>query len=384
MNNIIIYLSFLLFTTVSCQKVETQQLNIKVKTTEKKISIKPIYNEVLTIKKGDYDINNQTQKTYIQYKTLKLKIRYIEEKAYISISRENKLLVDWHPVQMNFFYDTTYEDAEKDIHLLLKGNDTNSGYILLPSFTEQFATYFVYQFKGKNLNYIGEFACNDFQKGTFYFDENSNSLYISFPDKKFKLDKIDDKSGIESSKYIIEKDIKRIKIIEKKVNNANLQKKPSSINIDRYINNEDFFIKNIDVDKDGVLDKIVSSNRYKGDSLLVFLANKNTGYKVALQTTNFSEDGGNQISDIKESANGFIIITLFPERSYLEKKYAIKYTNNKWILNTITSTSSSWQDSYNKKCIKKLNINLTNNVENIMNTIVNIPSDCKKIKRKSL
>ncbi len=65
-----------------------------------------------------------------------------------------------------------------------------------------------------------------------------------------------------------------------------------------YLNNEDFFIKTFDVNKDGITDKVVSNKPYQGENLFVFLGDKQGKYTLSLETRNFSEDGGNIINDI--------------------------------------------------------------------------------------
>ncbi|MGV2449362.1 SH3 domain-containing protein [Chryseobacterium sp.] len=104
-----------------------------------------------------------------------------------------------------------------------------------------------------------------------------------------------------------------------------------------YIDNEDYFIKTFDVNKDGISDKIVSNKPYQGENLFIFLGDKQGKYTLALETRNFSEDGGNVINDILPiSGNkGFSIKTSFPDRGYYEKEYHIILDNNTWLLKNI-------------------------------------------------
>ena len=103
-------------------------------------------------------------------------------------------------------------------------------------------------------------------------------------------------------------------------------------NIDKYSKDSAYFIKTFDINKDGILDKVISNNPYEGEDLLVYLGNKNSEYTLALKTINFSQDGGNQISDIKESKEGFEIITRFPDRGDSQTNYSISYNKNSFIL----------------------------------------------------
>lgn len=104
-----------------------------------------------------------------------------------------------------------------------------------------------------------------------------------------------------------------------------------------YIHNEDYFIKTFDINKDGIPDKTVSNKAYQGENLFIFLGNQQGKYRLALETRNFSEDGGNTINDIIPISGhkGFIVKTSFPDRGYYEKEYNIILQNNTWLLKNI-------------------------------------------------
>lgn len=113
--------------------------------------------------------------------------------------------------------------------------------------------------------------------------------------------------------------------------------------ISYYKKNNSYFIKDIDINNDNIPDKIVSSKPYQGDELLLFV-NDSDKYKLTLKTSNFSEDGGNQIVDIKKNDNGFVILTAFPDRGFYKAHYYISFTEGKWILtNTVYKTTSGNQ-----------------------------------------
>ena len=108
-----------------------------------------------------------------------------------------------------------------------------------------------------------------------------------------------------------------------------------------YNKNDSYFVNDIDINNDGVLDKVVSHKKYQGEELLLFISKNNT-YKLALKTINFSEDGGNQVVEIKKHKNGFVIVTSFLDKGFFESHYFIAYKNERWILtNTIYKTKSS-------------------------------------------
>lgn len=222
-NNIFYIVFFLLF--FSCKKESSTNL------TNGKIVENPVidspdqnlyYDEVLDLKKNaDYNIDSNIQKLDVKYLSMSFNIRYISERAYISVQNGNNLLLDWKPIQINFYYDSSFINAENDIHLLLKDNDTSKGVFLFPAFTEQFSTYFVYYFKKNTLDYIGNYKNPNFNKGTFSFNEKTKQLYI-LSDEKFTLNKLEEsESKNELPLEEIKKDIERIKDSNSEINSIN-------------------------------------------------------------------------------------------------------------------------------------------------------------------
>jgi hypothetical protein len=122
--------------------------------------------------------------------------------------------------------------------------------------------------------------------------------------------------------------------------------------------NNNYFVEKIDIDGDLILDKIISNKKYQGDDLYIFLGTKKGQFEFYIKTTNFSEDGGNQISKIEKSKSGFVIITNFPDRGYFEKKYFINYVENKLILKNII------YQTYSQKDFTKIHIcNIEQNID---------------------
>ena len=154
---------------------------------------------------------------------------------------------------------------------------------------------------------------------------------------------------------------------------------PQPNNISFYSNNNLYFSKDIDINNDTILDKVISSKPYQGNELLLFVNNKNT-YKLALKTSNFSEDGGNQIVDIKKDKNGFVVVTAFPDGGFFESHFFIRFINNHWILtNTIYKTDSSNQDdSFIYVCNVKQEIDISN--AELLNNLKLIPDESTRDK----
>ncbi len=119
--------------------------------------------------------------------------------------------------------------------------------------------------------------------------------------------------------------------------------------LDYYMNNEDYFIRNIDLNKDGVMDKIVSNEKYYGEELLLFI-HHNEQYELVLKTTNLSQDGGLVIGDIfPENSNDdvFRIHTYFPDGGYFVADHYITYNNKNWTLDRTVYETNDWKEGDN-------------------------------------
>ncbi|KAB1067048.1 hypothetical protein F6U93_11540 [Tamlana haliotis] len=128
-------------------------------------------------------------------------------------------------------------------------------------------------------------------------------------------------------------------------------------------NNKDFFIKDIDINNDGIMDKVVSNKPYKGNGVY-FFCKENNRYVFALKSVNFSEDGGNIIKDIypsKEDENTFVLHTVFPDGGNFQSFHYIKYVDtNNWELDKTVYEKTNWQDSKTYVCNIQQGVNMKN------------------------
>lgn len=153
-----------------------------------------------------------------------------------------------------------------------------------------------------------------------------------------------------------------------------------------YLRNDSYFAKEIDVNNDEELDMVVSNKPYEGDELIIFLK-KNDSYELALKTINFSEDGGNQIKDITQDKNGFVVLTSFPDRGLFESHFYISFVKDHWELkNTIYKTASGVdENSFVYICDVKQGIDISDT--QLLDKMHTIPDEadreksCKKVKR---
>ncbi|WP_407403207.1 SH3 domain-containing protein [Chryseobacterium sp.] len=170
------------------------------------------------------------------------------------------------------------------------------------------------------------------------------------------------KSSNLNDNLIANLNIEKQKIVKKILFGQDSKEKKRS-SLATYQNNDNYFIKTFDINKDGLLDKVVSSRPYKGNDLFLFFGDNHGNYKLSLETINFSEDGGNIIQDFIPiaSSKGFTIITSFPDRGYYEKEYQIVMSNNSWSLKNITykTMSDNSENAVKYICEVPQNIDIT-------------------------
>ena len=147
----------------------------------------------------------------------------------------------------------------------------------------------------------------------------------------------------------------------------------SSSDIKYYLNNNEFFNRDIDIDNDGVVDKVISSINGFGDDLFFFKKNKNN-YELIFKGSNFSEDGGARINDIKKSKDKEypVLITTNTDKLNIMNSYYIAYNNKKWILEKINTEVSGFIEDYSKKYICKFDeLNLDISIPDIKDKLPN-------------
>ncbi|GAA0734054.1 hypothetical protein GCM10009430_48830 [Aquimarina litoralis] len=188
MKRVILNLLISLLVLIGCKKYNNDSITAakEIIKQEKTILETAIYEEVNLTKKGNYE--NRINSLELSYKTLHIKLKYIEDKAYIKAENQSEILFDWNPVNINFYYNLSFEKSEKDVHLLINKKDLSKWYILFPSFTEEYPTYSLYNYVfGKSISYLGEYSSDSFDIGKFYYDENSKELFSNSIDKTIKL-----------------------------------------------------------------------------------------------------------------------------------------------------------------------------------------------------
>ncbi len=146
--------------------------------------------------------------------------------------------------------------------------------------------------------------------------------------------------------------------------------------LDDLLANDKYFVKSIDVNNDGILDKVVSSKSYQGDDLYLYVR-KDSDYELVFRGSNLTEDGGLVFRTITAEHNDnevFSITTFFPDGGLLEAKHLISFSNNEWILKRTQYKTTNWQADPSKMYI----CNVTQNIK--LSEFVNNSNGWEKMK----
>ncbi|GAA0872265.1 hypothetical protein GCM10009117_14120 [Gangjinia marincola] len=99
-----------------------------------------------------------------------------------------------------------------------------------------------------------------------------------------------------------------------------------------YKKSDSYFSKDIDVNKDGNPDIVISNKRLEGNELLFFDSKVNPS-KLILKSINFSEDGGYTIDTIEPlDKDGVLKIITYSAGGDTFAEHYIDFINNRWML----------------------------------------------------
>ena len=123
--------------------------------------------------------------------------------------------------------------------------------------------------------------------------------------------------------------------------------------LETFKNNSSYVTYDIDINQDGILDKVVSNAQNYGNQLLFFKKETNGTYQKVLESINFSEDGGRileAITPVKTENTILKIATFFPNGGTNRAEYFVDYSasNVSWELSKIVYKVSDWQNNPNK------------------------------------
>ena len=106
--------------------------------------------------------------------------------------------------------------------------------------------------------------------------------------------------------------------------------------IKKDLGEDQFKIFNFDVTSDGIDDLVISrindnANLYQGNELYILIGDKGGKYKLSLETSSFTDDGGFFLAEIlpRPNNNGFSLSTYFSSKGFPFKDYYFILKNNK-------------------------------------------------------
>jgi len=154
--------------------------------------------------------------------------------------------------------------------------------------------------------------------------------------------------------------------------------------IEQFENNSNYFTVEIDINEDGVKDKIVSNERHEGNELY-FFQKENNEYQLVVESINFSEDGGRIIDEISPIANEgkeiLKIHTYFPAGGKAQADYFVSFEKNNWILSRIIFEIGDWKNDYTKTYSCEVHQNIILNEltsEQGINKLRHLPQESKR------
>lgn len=113
-------------------------------------------------------------------------------------------------------------------------------------------------------------------------------------------------------------------------------------------NKDEYFSIDIDINNDGVLDKVFSGKPLENNELYFFIKEKEK-YTLFLKGWNFSEDGGNSIYQIEKTYDNMIKIVTISQRGNYKEEYFLNFLKDELYLDKVIYTYDNYLDPDRKK-----------------------------------
>lgn len=120
-----------------------------------------VFSEVIITKISDYQ-NPEIKSLEINFDKFTYFLKFVEDRTYLRYLVAGKLISDWEQVSYNFNYGSSYEEAETKIKILYNA-DLESGFLILPGYTEEYPVYNEYLFNTTEIKYQENLTITDFQ-----------------------------------------------------------------------------------------------------------------------------------------------------------------------------------------------------------------------------
>lgn len=156
MLKIVLLLISMLITTTDC-KGHKEKAESATQTEKENI----VFSQVLFSKISDYQ-NPQIKSLEINYDKFTYFLKFVEDRTYLRYLVNGKLISDWKQISYNFNYNSSYEEAETKISILYNSN-TDSGFLILPGYTEEYPVFNEYLFNSSEIRYSENLSTTDFK-----------------------------------------------------------------------------------------------------------------------------------------------------------------------------------------------------------------------------
>lgn len=229
---IIISVVLIIISVISCKGNDNQETTNLIDSLSKEKEFK----ETKYSAESDYKLSSPYLK--ISMEKHQFVLRFIEDRAYLQYFFNTQIKKDWIPIVYNFTYNSSYEDAQTDIHIL---KNNNEGFLILPSYTEEFLTYSVYRFNENGIKYFNTIKLDfneKIDKFQIFAKENTETIfYLKTHNNKITNLIFEDLYPIDSSK--INEDIRIIQENNKKNINKPYNDKQIIIKKHQDVNGDD-------------------------------------------------------------------------------------------------------------------------------------------------
>ncbi|SDI64015.1 hypothetical protein [Pseudomonas panipatensis] len=121
------------------------------------------------------------------------------------------------------------------------------------------------------------------------------------------------------------------------------------LDLEKYLSDDGYVAFDVDIDGDGVLDKVISSAPNSGNELIFFKQGPK-GPKKVLTTINLTEDGGRVLDRVSQEFPVPPSKDLMSIRTYFSKEdnsaiYYISFLSGRWMLTRAIYEVSDWRES---------------------------------------
>lgn len=114
------------------------------------------YFEEINASKTSCYTEEKVQSLNVSFNETVMLFRYIDERSFVSFFEKNSKEIDWVEIDCNHFYNSSYEDAEKNIKIFR--NKSGELYLITPAISEENPILNVYKIANKKIIPFGQYT----------------------------------------------------------------------------------------------------------------------------------------------------------------------------------------------------------------------------------